>query len=191
MKNILILLTLTAGLYAQDSGKREVMMKNKMEQGKEQREAWVIGTLTKHLDLTSEQAQKFFPLQNEFHKRSDEAKKAHQEKLRTLRSAAKDDRSKFDVDAAIDSKVRMKGTLVRLESKFLKDTKGIITEQQRMKLLFFEERMKSNLNKKMSKKDQEGLGAWGKTMRDRRGTPPPTPQDQNGTKRDFDNKRNK
>ena len=189
MKNMLILLALTAGLYAQDSGKREVMMK-KMEQGKEQREAWVIGTLTKHLDLTSEQAQKFFPLQNEFHKRSDEAKKAHQEKIRTLRSAAKDDRSKFDVDAAIDSKVRMKGTLVRLESKFLKDTKGIITEQQRMKLLFFEERMKSNLSKKMSFKDQEALGAWGKIMRDRRGTPPP-PQDQNRTKRDFDSNRNK
>ena len=68
MKNILILLTLTAGLYAQDSG-------NRVEKGKEQREAWVIGTLTKHLDLTSEQAQKFFPLQNEFHKRSDESRK--------------------------------------------------------------------------------------------------------------------
>ena len=83
----------------------------------------------------------------------------------------------------------MKGTLVRLESKFLKDTKGIITEQQRMKLLFFEERMKSNLSKKMSFKDQEALGAWGKIMRDRRGTPPP--QDQNRTKRDFDSNRNK
>ena len=142
MKNILILLTLTAGLYAQDSG-------NRMDQGKEQREAWVIGTLTKHLDLTSEQAQKFFPLQNEFHKKSDEAKKAHQEKLRELRLAVKDDRSKFDVDAAIDSKIRMKGTLVTLESKFLKDTEGVLTGQQRLKLLFFEERMKSNLSKKI------------------------------------------
>jgi|TARA_B100000809_G_scaffold219651_1_gene226942 Spy/CpxP family protein refolding chaperone len=189
MKKILILLALTAGLYAQDRGDREAMMKKKMEAGKEQREVWLIATQTTYLDLTSEQAEKFFPLQNEFHKRSEEAKKANSEKLRTLRSAAKDDRSKFDVDAAIDSKVRMKGTLVRLESKFLKDTKGILTEQQRMKLLFFEERMKSNLHKKMSQKDQEGLGAWGKNMRDRKGTPPPPPQDQNGTKRGFDSKR--
>ena len=188
MKKILILLALTAGLYAQDRGDREAMMKKKMEAGKEQREVWLIATQTTYLDLTSEQAEKFFPLQNEFHKRSEEAKKANSEKLRTLRSAAKDDRSKFDVDAAIDSKVRMKGTLVRLESKFLKDTKGILTEQQRMKLLFFEERMKSNLHKKMSQKDQEGLGAWGKNMRDRKGTPPP-PQDQNGTKRGYDSKR--
>ena len=101
MKKILILLALTAGLYAQDRGDREAMMKKKMEAGKEQREVWLIATQTTYLDLTSEQAEKFFPLQNEFHKRSEEAKKANSEKLRTLRSAAKDDRSKFDVDAAI------------------------------------------------------------------------------------------
>lgn len=166
MKKILILLALTAGLYAQDRGDREAMIQ-KMEAGKEQREAWIIGTLTKHLDLTSEQAEKFFPLQNEFHKKSEEAKKANSEKLRTLRSAAKDDRLKFNVDAAIDSKVRMKGTLVRLESKFLKDTKGILTEDQRIKLLFFEERMKSKLSEQ---------------MRDRKGPP----SDRGGTKRGFD-----
>ena len=170
MKNIVILLALTAGLYAQDRGDREAMMKKKMEAGKEQREVWLIATQSKYLDLTSEQAEKFFPLQNEFHKRSDEAKKVHQEKLRTLRSAAKDDRSKFDVNAAIDSKVRMKGTVVRLESKFLKDTKGVLTEDQRIKLLFFEERMKSNLSEQ---------------MRDRKGPP----SNRGGAKRGFDNKR--
>ena len=148
MKNILILLALTVGLYAQDGAVREAMTK-KMEQGKEQREAWVIGTLTEHLDLNTDQAQKFFPLQNEFHNKADGAKKVHQEKLRELRLAAKDDRSKFDVDAAIDSKMQMKGTLVRLESKFLKDTEGILSEEQRVKLLFFEERMKANIAKEM------------------------------------------
>ena len=108
-----------------------------------------LGTLTEHLDLNTDQAQKFFPLQNEFHNKADGAKKVHQEKLRELRLAAKDDRSKFDVDAAIDSKMRMKGTLVKLESKFLKDTEGILSEEQRVKLLFFEERMKANIAKEM------------------------------------------
>ena len=147
-KNILIFLALTVGLDAQDSWKKEVIAK-KLEQGKEQREAWVVGTLTEHLDLNTEQAQKFFPLQNEFHNKADGAKKAHQEKLRELRLAAKDDRSKFDVDAAIDSKMRMKDALVKLESKFLQDTKDILTEEQRAKLLFFEERMKANIAKEM------------------------------------------
>ena len=154
MKKILILLALTAGLYAQDRGDKEAIMKQRMEASKEQREAWIIGTMTKHLDPTSEQATKFFPLQNEFHKKSEEAKKAHSTTLRELRSAAKDDRSKFDVDAAINSKVRMKGTLARLESKFLKDTKGILTKDQRIKLLFFEERMKSNLSKEMKERSK-------------------------------------
>ena len=149
MKKILILLALTAGLYAQDRGDKEAIMKQRMEASKEQREAWIIGTMTKHLDLTSEQATKFFPLQNEFHKKSEEAKKAHSTTLRELRSAAKDDRSKFDVDAAIDSKMRMKDALVKLESKFLQDTKGILAEEQRVKLLFFEERMKANIAKEM------------------------------------------
>jgi len=148
MKNILILLVLTGGLYAQDGAERKAMNK-KMEQEKEQREAWVVGALTEHLDLNTGQAQKFFPLQNEFHNEAGAAKKVYQEKLRELRLAAKDDRSKFDVDAAIDSKIRMKGTLVRLESKFLKDTEGILSEQQRVKLLFFEERMKANIAKEM------------------------------------------
>ena len=167
MKKILILLALTAGLYAQDRGDKEAIMKQRMEASKEQREAWIIGTMTKHLDLTSEQATKFFPLQNEFHKKSEEAKKAHSTTLRELRSAAKDDRSKFDVDAAINSKVRMKGTLARLESKFLKDTKGILTKDQRIKLLFFDERMKSNLSKE---------------MKERKGSSPP----KGGAKRGFD-----
>jgi hypothetical protein len=61
----------------------------------------------------------------------------------------------------------MKGTLVRLESKFLKDTKDILTEDQRIKLLFFEERMKSNLAKEM--KERKG-----------------PPSDRGGTKRGFD-----
>ena len=157
MKNILILLALTGGLYAQDGAVREAMNK-KMEQEKEQREAWVVGALTEHLDLNTSQAQKFFPLQNEFHNKAGAAKKVHQEKLRELRLAAKDDRSKFDVDAAIDSKMRMKGTLVRLESKFLKDTEGILTEEQRAKLLFFEERMKANIAKEMKGTKDFDLG---------------------------------
>jgi hypothetical protein len=36
-----------------------------------------------------------------------------------------------------------------LESKFLKDTEGILLEEQRVKLLFFEERMKANIAKEM------------------------------------------
>ena len=49
----------------------------------------------------------------------------------------------------------MQGKLARLESKFLKDTKGILTEDQRIKLLFFEERMKTRMAKNKSEKNAE------------------------------------
>ena len=66
----------------------------------------------------------------------------------------------------------MQGTIVRLESKFLKDTKGILSEEQRMKLLFFEERMRNNLSKKIE---------------DRRDKSPNNRRE----KRNFDSRRNK
>jgi len=140
---------LFTALFAQDRDKRAEMSKKEWQQNKDRKEVMLVAKQTQDLDLKPQQAEKFFPLQNEFHNKADGAKKVHQEKLRELRLAAKDDRSKFDVDAAIDSKMRMKGTLVRLESKFLKDTEGILLEEQRVKLLFFEERMKANIAKEM------------------------------------------
>ena len=172
MKNLLLVMLLFTALFAQDREKRAEMSKKEWQQNKDRKEVMLVAKQTQDLDLKPQQAEKFFPLQNEFHEKAEEAKEAHSKRLRELRSAAKDDRSKFDVDAAIDSKIRMQGTIVRLESKFLKDTKGILSEEQRMKLLFFEERMRNNLSKKIE---------------DRRDKSPNNRRE----KRNFDSRRNK
>ena len=172
MKNLLLVMLLFTALLAQDRDKRAEMSKKEWQQNKDRKEVMLVAKQTQDLDLKPQQAEKFFPLQNEFHEKAEEAKEAHNKRLRELRSAAKDDRSKFDVDAAIDSKIRMQGTIVRLESKFLKDTKGILSEEQRMKLLFFEERMRNNLSKKIE---------------DRRDKSPNNRRE----KRNFDSSRNK
>ena len=172
MKNLLLVMLLFTALFAQDRDKRAEMSKKEWQQNKDRKEVMLVAKQTQDLDLKPQQAEKFFPLQNEFHEKAEEAKEAHSKRLRELRSAAKDDRSKFDVDAAIDSKIRMQGTIVRLESKFLKDTKGILSEEQRMKLLFFEERMRNNLSKKIE---------------DRRDKSPNNRRE----KRNFDSSRNK
>ena len=172
MKNLLLVTLLFTALFAQDRDKRAEMSKKEWQQNKDRKEVMLVAKQTQDLDLKPQQAEKFFPLQNEFHEKAEEAKEAHNKRLRELRSAAKDDRSKFDVDAAIDSKIRMQGTIVRLESKFLKDTKGILSEEQRMKLLFFEERMRNNLSKKIE---------------DRRDKSPNNRRE----KRNFDSRRNK
>ena len=172
MKNLLLVMLLFTALFAQDRDKRAEMSKKEWQQNKDRKEVMLVAKQTQDLDLKPQQAEKFFPLQNEFHEKAEEAKEVHNKRLRELRSAAKDDRSKFDVDAAIDSKIRMQGTIVRLESKFLKDTKGILSEEQRMKLLFFEERMRNNLSKKIE---------------DRRDKSPNNRRE----KRNFDSRRNK
>lgn len=159
MKKILItLLVFATALSAQDANKKREMQQKKMEQGKEQREVMKTAALTKHLNLTSEQAEKFFPLQNEFHQEAEKVKTAHRETVRKLRTAAKDDRSKYDVDAAIESEAGMKARLIRLEAKFLKDTKNVLTTEQRMKLMTFEQTMKKKIadnakKNQMQKKD--------------------------------------
>ena len=172
MKNLLLVMLLFTALFAQDREKRAEMSKKEWQQNKDRKEVMLVAKQTQDLDLKPQQAEKFFPLQNEFHEKAEEAKEVHNKRLRELRSEAKDDRSKFDVDAAIDSKIRMQGTIVRLESKFLKDTKGILSEEQRMKLLFFEERMRNNLSKKIE---------------DRRDKSPNNRRE----KRNFDSRRNK
>ena len=143
MKISLALLVLTSSLFAQSMDREK--MSDKRAEMLQDKKVFMIGAMTKDLDLSSEQAEKFFPLHNAFQKKSQDVKELHSKNLRKLREAARNDRSKFDVDAAINSKLKMQGALARLESKFLKDTKGILSENQRIKLLFFEERMKSKM----------------------------------------------
>jgi len=143
MKISLALLVLTSSLFAQSMDREK--MSDKRAEMLQDKKVFMIGAMTKDLDLSSEQAEKFFPLHNAFQKKSQDVKELHSKNLRKLREAARNDRSKFDVDAAINSKLKMQGALARLESKFLKDTKGILSEDQRIKLLFFEERMKSKM----------------------------------------------
>ena len=143
MKISLALLVLISSLFAQSMDREK--MSNKRAEMLQDKKVFMIGAMTKDLDLSTEQAEKFFPLHNAFQKKSQDVKELHSKNLRKLREAARNDRSKFDVDAAINSKLKMQGALARLESKFLKDTKGILSEDQRIKLLFFEERMKSKM----------------------------------------------
>ena len=129
-----------------DSDKMEVR-KKRMEQLQSQKESTMIGVQTNYLDLSPEQAQKFFPMQNEYKDQVREVQKKYREKMSSLRSKAKDV-SKFDVDTAIKHQLEMKEELAKLESDFLKSTTSVLSNEQRTRLVFQEERMKSNALKK-------------------------------------------
>ena len=157
MKYILLTTILFTSIFAQgqidqrnmsESDKME-LRKKRMEQLKSQKESTMIGVQTTYLDLSPDQAQKFFPMQNEYKDQVREVQKKYREKISELRSKTKD-ASKFDVDIAIKHQLQMKEELAKLESEFLKNTTSILSNEQRTKLVFQEERMKANAQKRRS-----------------------------------------
>ena len=155
MKYILLTTIFFTSIFAQgqmdrrnmsDADKMEVR-KKRMEQLSNQKESTMIGVQTSYLDLTPDQAQQFFPMQNEYKEEVRNVQKKYREKVGKLRSKAKD-ASKFDVDTAIKYQLEMKDQLAKLESEFLKNTTSVLSNEQRTKLVFQEEKMKADMMKK-------------------------------------------
>ena len=138
---------------AEDMEKME-MRKKRVEQLQNQKESTMIGLQTNYLDLSPEQAQQFFPMQKEYKDQVRDAQKQYREKVGKLRSKAKDV-SKFDVDTAIKYQLEMKEEIAKLESEFLKNTTSVLSNEQRTKLVFQEERMKSEAAKRVAKRTSE------------------------------------
>ena len=130
------------------------MRKKRMEQLQNQKESTMIGLQTNYLELSPEQAQKFFPMQKEYKDLVRKAQKQYREKIGKLRSKTKDV-SKFDVDTAIKYQLEMKEELAKLESEFLKNTTSLLSNEQRTKLVFQEERMKSETAKRVAKRTSD------------------------------------
>jgi hypothetical protein len=155
MKYLLLTTIFFTNIFAQgqmdrrnmsDADKMEVR-KQRMEQLSNQKESTMIGVQTSYLNLTPDQAQKFFPMQNEYKEKVRNVQKKYREKVGKLRSKTKD-ASKFDVDTAIKYQLEMKDQLAKLESEFLKNTTSVLSNEQRTKLVFQEEKMKADMMKK-------------------------------------------
>ena len=155
MKYILLTTIFLTSIFAQgqmdrrnmsDADKMEVR-KKRMEQLSNQKESTMIGIQTSYLNLTPDQAQLFFPMQNEYKEEVRNVQKKYREKVGKLRSKAKD-ASQFDVDTAIKYQLEMKEQLAKLELEFLKNTSSVLSNEQRAKLVFQQERMKADMMKK-------------------------------------------
>ena len=83
-----------------------------------------------------------------------EVQKKYREKMGSLRSKAKDV-SKFDVDTAIKHQLEMKEELAKLESEFLKSTTSVLSNEQRTRLVYQEEKMKSEVAKRMAERGSD------------------------------------
>lgn len=148
---ILIAIFLTS-LFAQGqmdrSDRDEIKVrKERMEQLKNQHQSTMIGIQTDYLNLSVEQAEQFFPMQKEYRNEVNEVQKKFRKKVARLRMKTKD-AAKFDVDKAIKLQKEMKDQLAVLEADFLRKTTNVLSNEQRTKLVFQQERLKSQMSKR-------------------------------------------
>ena len=66
MKIVLLVFVLTSSLFAQSADKEKIG-KNRMNMMQE-KEVFIIAAMTKDLNISSEQAEKFFPIHNAYKK---------------------------------------------------------------------------------------------------------------------------
>ena len=135
-----------------DRDKMEIR-KERMEQLNNQRQSTMIGVQTTYLNLSTEQAEQFFPMQNEYKNKVNEVQKKYRKKVADLRMKTKD-AAKFDVDKAIKLQKEMKDQLAVLEANFLKKTVNVLSNEQRTKLVFQQEKLKSQMAKLFEEKPE-------------------------------------
>lgn len=159
MKIVILTTIFLSSIFAQgqtDRVSRDKLeiRKQRMEQLNSQRQSTMIGVQTTYLNLSTEQAEKFFPMQNEYKNEVKETQKKYRNKISSLRKKAKNVNN-FDVDTAIKFQKEMKDRLAVLEANFLKKTSTVLSNEQRAKLVFQEEKLKSEMQKRFDDRNPE------------------------------------
>ena len=151
-----ILLFMLCGLMAQEHGRYE---KNRWEEAparSERMESMVIWRLTDHLELSSDQAEKFFPRFREHRENIKQLGEDEREIYVSVREQIADNKelSKADVKKTIDRVSKFRKDRVDLETKFVLGMDDILTPNQMVKLGVFKERMMHEMRDEM--RDKKG-----------------------------------
>ena len=157
MKHILLLML--CGLMAQEHDRYEKDRSEEAPVRSERMESMVIWRLTDHLELSSDQAEKFFPRFREHRKDIKQLGKDEREIYESIRKQMDNDKelSKADVKNTIDRVSQLRKTRVDLETKFVLGMDDILTPNQMVKLGVFKERMMHEMRDEMrDKKGKKG-----------------------------------
>ena len=158
MKHILLLFML-CGLMAQEYDRYEKERWDEAPVRSERMESMVIWRLTDHLELSSDQAEKFFPRFREHREDIKQLGKDEREIYESIREQMADDKelSKTDVRKTIDRVAKLRKERVDLETKFVLGMDDILTPNQTVKLGVFKERMMHEMRDEMrDKKGKKG-----------------------------------
>ena len=141
---------------------------------KEKVEAMRIGFLTQKLDLTPEEAQKFWPVYNEFQKKREELHKKRREETKNAKQNV-DSLSDKQVEAIVDGEMSFRQKNLDLEKEYHGKFKSVLPIKKVAKLYRAEDMFAHHLLEQISGKGKEGArGGKKKGM-----APPPAPPNPN------------
>lgn len=127
----------------------------KFKENKEKIEAAKIGFITNKLDLTPKQAQKFWPIYNEYSKKKFEIKKSMMQQRKLNKESGKDDK---DWEKRLEIMAEMRKQELALEEEYKKKFLKVITAKQVFILYESEKEFIMMLRKKISERRGEHGG---------------------------------
>jgi len=106
---------------------------------------------TKYLELSTDQAEKFFPLQREFHGKIEEIKKKQRDAIKQLDNDTEKP-SKADFNKVIEMEKKLKIEAATMHANFLTAAQNILNDNQMVKLLLMEEQIKDKLSSELNER---------------------------------------
>ena len=157
--NKLLLICMVSFAIAQSDSRRDLGQddwSNEETPRSERRESMVIWRLTEDLDLSSEQAEKFFPRFREHREQLDEIGKDERKSLMDVRFKIRDQEelSKSEMERTIKKVSALRKDRVDLETKFILGMDDILTPNQMVKLSVFKQRLMKEMQSEM--RDRKG-----------------------------------
>lgn len=157
--NKLLLMCMVSFAIAQSDSRRDLGQddwSNEETPRSERRESMVIWRLTEDLDLSSEQAEKFFPRFREHREQLDEIGKDERKSLMDVRFKIRDEEelSKSEMERTIKKVSALRKDRVDLETKFILGMDDILTPNQMVKLSVFKQRLMKEMQSEM--RDRKG-----------------------------------
>ena len=143
MKKLMIILFLaTLGMNAQDRKFEEI-------------KAHKIAFITEKVNLTANQAQKFWPIYNKHEQQVMALRKTQLEGLKTLKDKNMDGLSDKKAKEVLVKYAEIRGELTKKMEQLISLLEGVITPQQTIKLLIAEEGFKKRLLKRFRGRNQK------------------------------------
>jgi Spy/CpxP family protein refolding chaperone len=157
--NKVLLMCMLSFAIAQNGTRRDLGQDDWSDDGSEssqRRESMVIWRLTEDLDLSSEQAEKFFPRFREHREKLDGIGKDERKSLMDIRFKIRDDEeiSKSEMEKTIKKVAELRKDRVDLETKFILGMEDILDPNQMVKLSVFKQRLMKEMQGEM--RDRKG-----------------------------------